>query len=728
MSEAQFQEMLQTRSGNRPNSFYKKLLRKLKLAKKTDVSSGIAVIDITEEDDDENERQSKMNPHNEKRKHIECQEIEDNGDDDVSSPKRRFVCEPSELNGVELGCGHYLPLYSLPLGKPRENELKFGSRGESCSVPILIDDESDEDEDLDMADDSSGNIKESNSDEKPTNVETVASADIIKQNDPSKDIQVMDNSNIQPSTNTGESNKLSHNSNFETDAIKLENPIEKKSQRDEALVNKTENVNTDDDYQSDDDEDLEMADDSSSNIKETNSGEKPIINEIITTTDIAKQNNPSKDIQVIDNSRIQPSTNTGESNKLSHNSNLEIDATKLENPIEKKSPCGEALANKAESANADDDECDVDEDLEMADDSSSNIKETNSGEKPTNKESITSTDIVNQNNLSKDIQVIDNSKIQSSTNTGESNKLSHNSNLEIETTKLDYATEKKSPRHETLVNKAENVNTDDDEYGDDEDLEMSDDLNSNIKETNSGEKPTNKQTVTSTDIVKQSNPSKDIQVIDHLNIQPSTNTGDSNELLHHSNLETAATTLENPIEKKFRHDDVVVNKAENVVTDESHSEMNNCDTTGAKRDNDCLPDLNTLKENDKSKLPVKNNKKENKEGEIQATSNDFTHSFESKEECTDKNAFLNNIGKNNEICKYEASCIMEQEDSVAVENEDVGSVTNDIEDVNDDADEDDQNEDCKDEELEDECDDEIEFLSEDIRCMMTYGEIVCTFL
>ena len=513
MSESQFQEMLQTRSGNRPNSFYKKLLRKLKLAKKTDVSSGIAVIDITEEDDDENEKQSKRNPQNDKRKHIECQEIEDNDDDDVSSPKRRFVFESSGLNGVELGCGHYLPLYSFPPGKPRENELnKFGSRGESCSVPILIDDESDEDEDVDMANDSNSNVIETNSDEEPANVQTVASTDIVKQNDPSKDIQVIDSSNIQP-------------------------------------------------------------------------------------------------------------TNTGESNELSHNSNIEIDTTKLEYPIEKKSRCDEAL-----------------------------------------------------------------------------------------------------------VNKAENVNTDNDESDGDKDLEMADGSNSNIKETNPGDKPTNKKTVTSTDIGKVNHPSKDIQAIDNSNIQPSANTGESNELLHDSNLEVDATKLENPIEKKSPHDDVFVNKAENVVTDESYSEMNNCDNTGVKRDDDCLPDMNTLKENDKSELPVKNNKKENKKGEILATSNDFTDSFESKEECTDKNAFLNNTDKNNEMCKDEASCIKEPEDSVAVENEDVGSVINDIEDVNDNTDEDDQNEDCKDEELEDECDDEIEFLSEDIRCMMTYGKIVCTFL
>ena len=620
MSESQFQEMLQTRSGNRPNSFYKKLLRKLKLAKKTDVSSGIAVIDITEEDDDENEKQSKRNPQNDKRKHIECQEIEDNDDDDVSSPKRRFVFESSGLNGVELGCGHYLPLYSFPPGKPRENELnKFGSRGESCSVPILIDDESDEDEDVDMANDSNSNVIETNSDEEPANVQTVASTDIAKQNDPSKDIQVIDSSNIQP-TNTGESNELSHNSNIEIDTTKLEYPIEKKSRCDEALVNKAENVNTDND-ESDDNEDLEMADDSHNNIKETNSGEKHTNKKTVTSTDIVKQNSSSKDSQVIGNSNIQPLTDTGESNKLSHNSNFESDTTKLENPIEKKSPHDEAL-----------------------------------------------------------------------------------------------------------VNKAENVNTDNDESDGDKDLEMADGSNSNIKETNPGDKPTNKKTVTSTDIGKVNHPSKDIQAIDNSNIQPSANTGESNELLHDSNLEVDATKLENPIEKKSPHDDVFVNKAENVVTDESYSEMNTCDNTGVKRDDDCLPDMNTLKENDKSELPVKNNKKENKKGEILATSNDFTDSFESKEECTDNNAFLNNTDKNNEMCKDEASCIKEPEDSVAVENEDVGSVINDIEDVNDNTDEDDQNEDCKDEELEDECDDEIEFLSEDIRCMMTYGKIVCTFL
>ena len=711
MSESQFQEMLQTRSGNRPNSFYKKLLRKLKLARKTDVSSGIAVIDITEEDDDEIERQNKVNPQNDKRKHIECQEIEDD-DDDVTSPKRRFVFEPSGLNGVELGCGHYLPLYSLPPGKPRENELnKFGSRGESCSVPILIDDESDEGEDLDIADDSNTDIKETNSDEKPTNVETVVSTNIVKQNDPSKDIQVIGNSNIQPSTNTGESNKLLDNSNFENDTMELENPIEEKSPRDDALIDNGKNIVTDDD-ESDGDENFDMADVSNSNIKETNSGEKPTNKQTVNSTNIVKQNDPCKDIQVIDNSNIQPSTNTGESNKLLHSSNFENDTTKLENPIEKKSPRDDALIDSSKNIVTDDDESDGDEDFNMADVSNSNIKETNSGEKPTNKQTVNSTNIVKQNDPCKDIQVIDNSNIQPSTNTGESNKLLHSSNFENDTTKLENPIEKKSPRDDVLIDKAKNIVTYDDESDGNEDLDMADDLN--IKETNSGEKPTNKQTVTSTDIVKQNNHSKDIQVVPNSNIQPSTNIGESNKLLHNSNFEIDTLKWENLIEKKSSHDNVLVNEAENVVNVE----------------NDYLQDMNTLKENDKFKLSVKNDKKENKECEIQATSNAITHSFESKKPFADKNTSLNNIGKNNEICKDKdgANCIMEPEDSVAVKNQVEGNVNSDIEDVNDDTDEDDQNEDCNNEEVENECEDEIEFLSEDIRCMMTYGEIVYTFV
>ncbi|XP_057294965.1 uncharacterized protein LOC130623492 [Hydractinia symbiolongicarpus] len=81
MSENEFEDMVRARACNRPDSFYKKLLRKLKLAKKTDVSSGVAVIDITEEE-------LECEQEGEKRKFVELQEIEEDAEEEQQQNKR----------------------------------------------------------------------------------------------------------------------------------------------------------------------------------------------------------------------------------------------------------------------------------------------------------------------------------------------------------------------------------------------------------------------------------------------------------------------------------------------------------------------------------------------------------------------------------------------------------------------------------------------------------------
>merc|ERR1712183_1119785 len=86
MPEEEFDDLLKKRAGNRPDSFYQKLLRKLKLSKRTDTSSGVAVIDIIESDD-EAEEEGESAP---KRKlGVELQEIED------GEPPAKQSCDSS---------------------------------------------------------------------------------------------------------------------------------------------------------------------------------------------------------------------------------------------------------------------------------------------------------------------------------------------------------------------------------------------------------------------------------------------------------------------------------------------------------------------------------------------------------------------------------------------------------------------------------------------------------
>ena len=142
MNEDEFETALKTRAGNRPDSFYQKLLRKMKLAKKTDTSSGIAVIDITE---DENE--GEVTP---SKRSYECEEIEDN-DSTKSSPAVKRPCLHEE-DGTAAGA-------SIPLSHFQDGADATGSganklshfnstNGVDCQQPIVIDDESENEDDI----------------------------------------------------------------------------------------------------------------------------------------------------------------------------------------------------------------------------------------------------------------------------------------------------------------------------------------------------------------------------------------------------------------------------------------------------------------------------------------------------------------------------------------------------------------------------------------------------
>jgi len=97
MKEDEFEQVLRKRAGNRPDSFHQKLLRKLKLSKKTDTSTGVAVIDITEDDTEVEPSPSVI------KRLADPQEIED--EDNSSPAKRQCIYE-----GMNFPSGAGLPL------------------------------------------------------------------------------------------------------------------------------------------------------------------------------------------------------------------------------------------------------------------------------------------------------------------------------------------------------------------------------------------------------------------------------------------------------------------------------------------------------------------------------------------------------------------------------------------------------------------------------------------
>lgn len=165
MSEEEFDNVLKTRAGNRPDSFYQKLLRKLKLAKKTDMSSGVAVIDITDDDNDS------LQPVNNKRKCFQLEEINDNNSDCCSSSassKKQCLFADDATNGTQTT----VPLSHFPDGRNTSDYRKLShypvdnmhvNGGQTSVEPIVIDDESDNDEEQDN-DSNSNQVKEQDND------------------------------------------------------------------------------------------------------------------------------------------------------------------------------------------------------------------------------------------------------------------------------------------------------------------------------------------------------------------------------------------------------------------------------------------------------------------------------------------------------------------------------------------------------------------------------------
>lgn len=138
MSETEFDDVLKTRAGSRPDSFYQKLLRKLKLAKKTDMSSGVAVIDITDDDND--------GPVPSKRKCFQLDEIQESGEPDCgsTSTKRQCLYEDVETNGrVTAPLSHFPENFAND--KLSHYPTSLHINGKTSGEPIVIDDdESDE--------------------------------------------------------------------------------------------------------------------------------------------------------------------------------------------------------------------------------------------------------------------------------------------------------------------------------------------------------------------------------------------------------------------------------------------------------------------------------------------------------------------------------------------------------------------------------------------------------
>ena len=152
MSEKEFEDMLKKRSGHRPDSFYQKLLRKLRLSKKTDTSTGVAIIDITDDDGDDGCGDVASTTH--EGLPIDCEEIEDN--DTLSSPPAKKQCLYDGTVSGECPSGENLPLkhFVTPseklnhfAGKPAATSDGKGGRPSQSGPIIIIDEEEDEDVD-----------------------------------------------------------------------------------------------------------------------------------------------------------------------------------------------------------------------------------------------------------------------------------------------------------------------------------------------------------------------------------------------------------------------------------------------------------------------------------------------------------------------------------------------------------------------------------------------------
>eukprot|EP00111_Clytia_hemisphaerica_P006549 TCONS_00018965-protein len=266
MKEDEFETMLKKRAGNRPDSFYQKLLRKLRLSKKTDTSSGVAVIDITEDDDP-------PPPSSSAKRSIECEEIEDNEEgseneeDTPPPPKKQCLYD----GGDSCPSGDNLPLkhFETPSEKLNHYAASLGNGVEGktngLSEPIVIDDD-DDDEEEDEADNEA--ISES---------EVLANADVET-----------DNIEIE-SVSTGEAQKNESSDTYE------ENPEEDKM-KDIDIKTKT-NCDDDDTNSEKDKESTTLDDEKEKDVSNTSS---VAIVEEGTDTCKEKETDPRKEITKYD--------------------------------------------------------------------------------------------------------------------------------------------------------------------------------------------------------------------------------------------------------------------------------------------------------------------------------------------------------------------------------------------------------------------------------------------
>lgn len=190
MSEDEFETVLKSRIGKRPDSFCQKLLRKLKLARKTDTSSGVAVIDITEDEND-----TELDTSISKRS-FECEEIEDNDSTNGSPPiKRHCIYEGGDTpSGADLPLSHFEESEASVSGKNNLSHFPL-TNGVDCQQPIVIDDESENEDDhenetedgkkKELENEKDGREKENNKNEETENSED--KLDTNEKNELSKD-------------------------------------------------------------------------------------------------------------------------------------------------------------------------------------------------------------------------------------------------------------------------------------------------------------------------------------------------------------------------------------------------------------------------------------------------------------------------------------------------------------------------------------------------------------
>ena len=206
------------------------------MSKKTDTSTGVAIIDITEDDND-------TEPINDSKRSIDCEEIDDNDTTNGSSPPCKKQCLYDGTSSGECPSGDNLPLSHFDKPSDKLNHFVAASPsaldGKPASDPIIIIDEDDEDEDVEKEEEDgesktkdkqgteSKKNKEINKDNKAVDmsVDDVLEKDILANVDNQKESVTIAKSAIVEDTG----NKDNACTNNEKDITKAED--EKKSEK-----------------------------------------------------------------------------------------------------------------------------------------------------------------------------------------------------------------------------------------------------------------------------------------------------------------------------------------------------------------------------------------------------------------------------------------------------------------------------------------------------------------